>query len=367
MKRKFLSLFLLLSLLFCFAGCGALEQTTTANSDLALPADGKTLTVSFLDVGQGDSIFIELPDGETMLIDASEADQAKGIIDYIEGRGHDTLDYVVATHPHADHIGGMAEVLQAFTVGEIWMPDTDSDTKTYENLLETVEEQEIPLHVAVAGKTILSEESLKIDLLAPCSAKYSETNDYSAVLKLTYGKTAFLFTGDAEVLSEEEILQSGANLSADVLKLGHHGSSTSSSEAFVRAVDPTWGIISCGVGNSYGHPHKETLTLAEKLDIELLRTDLLGTIVITSDGSAVKYGDIQSDGKIEDDGTNSSPVITDGAQYHWILNTSSKKIHREDCTSVKSISESNRGESSKSVSELEAEGYSPCGSCKPTD
>lgn len=365
MNRKLISLFLLLALLLPFTGCTSLVPDTGA--ELPVPADGKTLTVSFLDVGQGDSIFIELPDGKTMLIDASEADQAAGIIDYIEGRGYNTLDYVVATHPHADHIGGMAEVLRAFEVGEIWMPNADSDSKTYENLLETVEEKEISLHVAEAGKTILTKESLDISLLAPCSAEYADLNNYSAVVSLTYGKTRFLLMGDAESLSEEEILQSGASVSADVLKLGHHGSSTSSSEAFVKAVNPTWGIVSCGEGNSYGHPHAETLALAEKLDIELLRTDLLGTIVMTSDGASVKYGDTESEGKSDSKPADTAAAVTEEGAYHWILNTSSKKIHREDCSSVKSISEHNRAESSKSVSELIAEGYSACGSCQPED
>ncbi|MBQ8288994.1 MAG: MBL fold metallo-hydrolase [Clostridia bacterium] len=363
MKRKLLSLFLILALLLPFTGCG----TADAGADLAVPADGKTLTVSFLDVGQGDSIFIELPDGDTMLIDASESHQAEGIIDYIEGRGHDTLDYVVATHPHADHIGGMAEVLQAFEVGEIWMPDADCDTKTYENLLETVEEKAIPLHVAAAGKTILSDESLNISLIAPCSDEYSDLNDYSAVISLTYGKTRFIFTGDAEAGSEAEILKSGVSLSADVLKMGHHGSSTSSSEAFVKAVSPKWGIISCGEGNSYGHPHKETLELVEALGIELLRTDLLGTIVMTSDGETVKYGDTESSGNAGGESSGTTTAATEAGEYHWVLNTSSKKIHREDCASAKSISEQNRAASNKSVSELVAEGYTACGSCKPED
>lgn len=362
MKRKLLSLFLLLSVLLSCAGCGTVDP----GADLTVPADGKTLTVSFLDVGQGDSIFVELPDGDTMLIDASESDQAGGIIDYVQNRGHDTLDYVVATHPHADHIGGMAQVLKAFEVGEIWMPDADSASKTYENLLETIEDKEIPLHVATAGKTILSEESLVISLIAPCSDRYNDLNNYSAVVSLTYGKTRFLFTGDAETQSEEEILSSGVSLSADVLKLGHHGSSTSSSEAFVKAVNPKWGVISCGEGNSYGHPHVETLTRFGALGIELLRTDLLGTIVMTSDGSTVKYGDQESDGTLEGNSTVTA-VTTEAVAYHWILNTSSKKIHREDCPYAGSISESNRAESSKSVSELIAEGYSACGSCKPAN
>jgi competence protein ComEC len=229
-----------------------------------------------------------------------------------------------------------------------------------------VEEKKIPLHVAEAGKTMLSTESLAIDIIAPSSEEYDDLNDYSAVISLIYGKTRFLFTGDAETHSEEEILASGVSLSADVLKLGHHGSSTSSSEAVVKAVNPKWGIISCGEGNGYGHPHRETLDLAKKLGIELLRTDLIGTIVMTSDGETVKYGDSESSGNADIDGGDTTTTAPE-AHYHWILNTSSKKIHKEDCSYAESISEANRAESDKSVSELEAEGYSPCGSCKPKD
>ena len=367
MKRKFLSLLLLFAVLLPLTGCNGLlptSTTTDGGADLSVPADGKTLTVSFLDVGQGDSIFIELPDGKTMLIDASEADQAKGIIDYVKNRKHDTLDYVVATHPHADHIGGMAKVLQAFNVGEIWMPEAESTSKTFERLLTTIEEKEIPLHVAKAGKTILDSDSLNISVIAPCKEEYDDLNDYSAVLSLTYGKTRFLFTGDAEALSEGEILDTGVSLAADVLKLGHHGSSSSSSEAFVKAVSPKWGVISCGEGNSYGHPHDVILDRFEKLGIELLRTDLLGTIVMTSDGSVVRYGDHQSEGSAENPPVTDAPV---GAKYHWILNTSSKKIHYEDCPSAQKISDANRAESDKSVSALIDEGYTACGACKPVD
>ncbi len=352
--RKLLALWLALALLLPLAGCGGeLFPASTEQPDrLTAPADGQTLTVSFLDVGQGDSVFIELPDSRTMLIDASESNYAGQIESYIRGRGHSKIDYLVATHPHSDHIGGMSAIVNAFDIGEVWMPDADSTTATYEKLLTAISDKGLKIHTAKAGKVILEEESLRISLLAPCSDSYSDLNNYSAVIKLTYGAARFLFTGDAEKLSEEEMLASGADLSADVLKIGHHGSSTSSSEAFLKAVAPSFGVISCGKDNSYGHPHQETLTAAEQLQIPLLRTDLEGTIVFSSDGSEIKRTEIGSE------------ISTD---YLWVLNTSSKKIHRPDCPSAATINDKNKGYSKDTVASLQAQGYTPCGSCKPAD
>lgn len=352
--RKLLALFSALVLIFTFTACD------TDNPKFSVPSDGKTLTVSFLDVGQGDSIFIELPNGKNMLIDASEREYSDTIEGYIRGRGHDQIDYLVATHPHADHIGGMKAIVESLSIGEVWMPNADSTSATYENLLEAIADKGLKIQTAKAGKVILEEESLRIVLLAPCGEDYSSLNDYSAVIKLTYGATDFLFTGDAETPSEEEMLDSGADLSADVLKVGHHGSSTSSSDAFLKAVSPTWGVISCGKDNSYGHPHREFLESAARSNITLCRTDLEGTIVFTSDGSKVQTS---TAGEIPDAPTDSG----ESANYKWVLNTSSKKIHTPDCGSVAAISEHNIGYSSESIEALTDEGYAPCGSCKPTD
>lgn len=357
--RKLLALFSALTLIFTLLGCSTVPEYP--DNSLDIPSDGKTLTVSFLDVGQGDSIFIELPDGKTMLIDASEMDQADTIMNYIKARGLSRIDYLIATHPHADHIGGMRAIVETFEIGEIWMPNADSTTATYEKLLTAIDDKGLSIRTAKAGKVILEQGALRIALLAPCSDEYSDLNDYSAVIKLTYGSTAFLFTGDAEALSEEEMLASGADLSADVLKLGHHGSSTSSSEAFLKAVSPTWGIISCGKDNDYGHPHSETLASAAKYGITLCRTDLEGTIVFTSDGSEVKTTTV---GDLPD---TPLPDEDEAPSYSWVLNTSSKKIHRPDCGSVATISEGNKDFSSDSIAMLIQEGYTTCGSCKPAD
>lgn len=359
--RKLLALICALLTLLALTGCSFLPIDERPNEDSsAFLPDGKTMTVSFLDVGQGDSIFIELPDGRTMLIDASISEASDTIEGYIKGRGHEKIDYLIATHPHADHIGGMRAIVNAFEIGEVWMPNADSTSATYEKLLTAIDEKGLSIRTAKAGKVILEEENLKAVLLAPCSDEYDNLNDFSAVIKLTYGDASFLFTGDAEVLSENEMLASSADLSADVLKFGHHGSSTSSSEAFLKAVAPTWGIISCGEGNSYGHPHSETLASAAKSGITLCRTDLEGTIVFTTDGAAISTAAV---GEIPD-----AEGSGEGEQtYRWVLNTSSKKIHRPDCASVETISEQNKDTSDESIEVLSEGGYMPCGSCKPTD
>lgn len=362
--RKILALLCALLVLFSFIGCSlAVNDPPQNDENTAFVPDGKTLTVHFLDVGQGDSIFIELPTGKTVLIDASISEASDLIKAYIEGRGHEKIDYLIATHPHADHIGGMRAIVNAFEIGEVWMPNADSTSATYEKLLTAIEDKGLSIHTAKAGKSVLDEENLRLTLLAPCADEYESLNNYSAVVKLTYGKVGFLFTGDAEVLSENEMLASGVDLSADVLKIGHHGSSTSSSETFLKAVSPKWGVISCGKDNSYGHPHKEILASASKLGITLCRTDLEGTIVFTTDGAEITtttVGEIPDIEDGENDGENEQNA-------RWVLNTSSKKIHTPDCSSVATISEQNKALSSESIESLSEEGYTPCGSCKPTD
>ena len=277
--KSIISAILIIVITFCISGC-SVEIKLTDNSD--------NVRVHFLDVGQGDSIFIELTDGKSMLIDASTAEYGEGIADYIKDNGYNKIDYLVATHPHADHIGGMQDVVEQLEIGEIYMPKASSTTKTYKNLLKAIKAKGNKINTAKAGNTIYSDSSLGIDILAPNSDSYEEINDYSVVIKLVYGSKSFLFTGDAEKLSENEIT---ADVSADVLKVGHHGSSTSSSDKFIKRVNPEYAVISCGEGNSYGHPHKETIKTLNKYDIEVFRTDTMGTIIAQTDGESLEITD----------------------------------------------------------------------------
>ena len=238
------------------------------------------LVAHFIDVGQGDSSFIELPNGDTMLIDAGTASYGDDIIEYIESLGYQDIDYVVATHPHADHIGGMAEVIDAFDIETVYMPKAVSTSKTYENLLETIQDKGLSIHTGRAGVEVLNTDDLTILMFAPVQEEYSNLNNYSIVLKITYGDTSFLYTGDAED-SLDEIT---GDIEADVLKVGHHGSDTSTTSDFLARVNPSYAVISVGEGNSYGHPALSTIELLEGYTSNIYRTDLSGTVVISSDG-----------------------------------------------------------------------------------
>lgn len=246
----------------------------------------ENLTVSFLDVGQGDSEFIQLPNGECMLIDASTQDMGNEIVDYIKNRGYKKIDYVVATHPHADHIGGLKQVLNSFEIGTVYMTQAVTTTKTYTDLLYAIQDKNIKLQKAKMG-TGFSVEQVKIEFLSPVSDNYEDLNNWSAVVKITFGETEFLFTGDAEEFVERQLINRGADVKADVLKVAHHGSNTSSSLKFLKRCQPEIAVIECGKDNEYGHPHNEVLERIESVGAKIYRTDLDGDIVITSNGTEV--------------------------------------------------------------------------------
>ena len=266
-----------------------LETATIVSKDRVERApdvtlEGKELRVHFIDVGQADSIFIELPNNQTMLIDAGETGNGPEVVSYINDAGYSTLDYVVATHPHADQIGGMATIIEQLKINKFFMPKKEQTTNIFEKMIDALTNKSVDVYTAKSGVVILEEGALRIEIVAPTSDTYSDLNNYSAVLKLSYGENSFLFTGDAEVNSEEQI---SLDVEADVLKVGHHGSDSSTSTDFLRRVNPKYAVISVGEGNKFDHPSPSVIAKLEQAGVETFRTDLLGTIVFRSDGQNI--------------------------------------------------------------------------------
>lgn len=261
-------------------------------SDISVSKTPVTLKIHFIDVGQADSILIQ--DGDTsMLIDAGNNADAKTIINYLKKQGVKKLSYVVGTHPHEDHIGALDTVIKTFDVEKILMPNVTSNTNTYRDVLYAIKNKNLKITVPNPGNTFTLGRS-EFTVLAPNSAEYEDVNDYSIVMKLNHGSRSFLFTGDAEKVSESEILKKKYNLQADVLKIAHHGSKSSTSDKFLKAVDPKYAVISVGRDNNYGHPTQKTLNRLKVRKVPIYRTDENGTIVITSDGNNINFT-IQSD------------------------------------------------------------------------
>lgn len=261
------------------------NQNNNQNQNDYINTNNDLLKVHYLDVGQGDSIFIELPNNETMLIDAAESYQSEKIINYLKNLNYQKIDYVIGTHPHTDHIGGLKNIINTFEIGKIYMPKVVSTTKTYESLLMAIKDKNLKINTAKAGISIIDTDTLKINILAPNNNTYTELNNYSVVTKITYGTTKFLFMGDAEKLSENEIKE---DVTADVIKIGHHGSNTSSSINFIKKVNAKYGIISVGLNNKYNLPKEETITNWENSGTKIYLTSINGTIRASSDGTNIK-------------------------------------------------------------------------------
>lgn len=251
--------------------------------------EGGALDLYVLDVGQADSLFLRSPGGKTMLVDAGTGGAFAQIDAFLQAQGVTKLDVVIGTHPHADHIGSMRKVVEKYEIGAYYMPDAQTNTQTFEKLLDALLEREVEVRQAAAGGNTLIEwdSAVEVRILSPLAgAAHQDLNDASVVCRVRFGETAAMLTGDAEAHAEWLMLDAfpAAYFQAQILKLGHHGSSTSTSEAFLRAVGPEIAIASLGEDNTYGHPHQEILEAMEAYGIPLYRTDLDGTVHVRMDG-----------------------------------------------------------------------------------
>ena len=385
MKKRFTVIFLSVAFAFCSltaqgAGLTLFERTIEPHFGEKLyistvHADESKLITHFIDVGQGDSEFIELPNGKTMLIDAGTSEYGEAVAGYIKDLGYNTVDYLVATHPHADHIGGMPEVFEQLNIKSVYMPNAVTDSKTFERMLSSIENEGCDVYEAKAGMNMFSDGKLNADILSPVDEKYNDLNNYSVMIMLSYGEIDYLFTGDCEALVENQVI--GGDISAEILKVGHHGSNTSSSNDFIRQVAPEIAVISCGKNNSYGHPHGETLSTLNSLGIKILRTDESGTVIISTDGENVNFNGNTYSAKSDNSQSGAGNGVYYASSNSFVSNSvadekeenketeivyitkTGKKYHKLSCSYLK--------ESIEKISLVKAleKGLEPCSRCKP--
>lgn len=362
------------------------EEESETESEKPTEETASELSVHFIDVGQGDAILLTCGE-DAMLIDAGDNDQGTKVQNYLQKQGVKTLKYVIATHPDADHIGGMDVILYKFDCETVIMTDEKKDTNTYRDVLDTMSNKGYKNTLPVVGDTY-SFGDAEFTIVGP-SKSSEESNNNSVAILLTHGENKFLFTGDAEEEEEADIINSGISLDADVYKVGHHGSKTASSPKLLKAVSPTYAVISCKEGNSYGHPHAETLNNLRAMGIQVFRTDEQGSIVATSDGKEITWNcspsetwqagePTESFAKTEQKTTTNNPPVEQvqeppvvetpveiPATITYICNTNTKKFHYPSCSSVDQMSEKNKLSVTCSREELINQGYKPCQRCNP--
>lgn len=345
-----------------------------------LPIDSK-FEIHFLDVGQADSMLV-LCDDHTMLVDGGDPDDSSFIYSYLKDKGIEHLDIIIGTHAHSDHVGGLAGALNYATVGTAYAPVNESENSAFVSFVEYLDKQNVSITVPAAGDSFELGNSV-VTVLGPIDLS-EEPNNTSIVIRIEYGETSFILTGDAEESEEVDILSSGYTLESTVLKVGHHGSSSSTSEAFLNAVNPEYAVVSDGVDASgFGRLTEKTLGKLQAADIEVYRTDLQGNIICTSDGKTVSFSvekniDVDTSAimplvlETPTPETTESQVTKDipspeptpeGRTY--ILNTNSRKFHYPSCSSVGKMKESNKAEFFGTRDEIMSIGYDPCGSCHP--
>ncbi|MCD2493159.1 MBL fold metallo-hydrolase [Lacrimispora sp. NSJ-141] len=336
--------------------CGK-QETTYAGSPLAdaQVQDSRTeadLTVHYLDVGQGSAALLE-SDGRYVLIDGGVNEYSSFVVSYLKKQGVETLDYVVITHYDADHLAGVIGVLHQFSVNQVLSADYEADTKLYRSYTEIMEERSVPEQHPQIGETYTFGSAL-IRITGPVKYDYEDENDNSVSAVVSAGSNKFFFGGDMGEASETDLLEAGVDVEADVYLVNHHGSDTATTEAFLEAVDPSAAVISCGLGNSYGHPREAVLNRLSEQGAEIYRTDIQGTLIVRSDGREIIFDQKPEKAETETRETE-----------EYVLNTNTKKFHLPDCGSVEDMKEKNKRSFVGSRQEVLDEGYSPCGNCRP--
>lgn len=282
MKRKRLILYLITVVIFIF-----FYSDFSFKSKINLDTNNKML-VHYIDVGQGDSILIQV-NNKNLLIDAGPKSNKNNLLSYLDSLKLSQLDYIIATHPHEDHIGNMSTIINKYNVGKFYAPKVEHTTSDFEKMIEALINKNLKINVIKSNiDSINLGEGTKVTVMSHSNKDYSNLNNYSPIIKIEYGNNSFLFTGDAEKDVEEEVLAKNTNLKSDVLKLGHHGSSTSTSSSFFEAINPDLAIISLGLDNKYNHPSDKTTSLLMSNNTPFYRTDLDGTIILSSDGKEIK-------------------------------------------------------------------------------
>lgn len=406
--KKTLQRLLYLALAFSVLLGAALPLPVTAKAE-----DPKPMEVHFLDVSQGDATLVTC-DGHAMLIDAGDDTKGTAIQNYLKKQKIKSLDYLILTHPDADHIGGAPVIITKFEISKVFVSNFEKANKAYRKLIQALDDNNLKSSTP-AVKSKYSLGTAEFTILAP-NDTYDTPNDSSIALLLKNGKNSFLFTGDAEEAAEKNILSTGIDISADVYKVGHHGSRTSTSQKFFKAVDPDYAVISCGEGNSYGHPHAETLNTLRTNGVAVYRTDENGTIIATSDGKTISFNVPASETWKAGEPTGSSaknstlaksttaaaskgaatpaapskssnsaaetpapapqpedntPAVAEPApeppapattELTYVLNTKTKKFHKPSCSYLPTT---NRQDSSESRDSIIAQGYEPCKKCNP--
>lgn len=403
MKKKYRQIInILLALIIFITGTSlntAAISATPVKSSTTTEAD--IMEVHYIDVGQGDSTLIKCGD-QSMLIDAGDDSKGTAIQNYLQKQNIKKLDYLILTHPDADHIGGAPVVITKFSIDKVFVSNFEKDNKTYQKLIQALDNKRLKYSTPKVGSQYTL-GSATITILAP-NDEYDNPNDSSVSVIIQNGDNKFLFTGDAGEAAEEDILNNNADISADVYKVGHHGSKYSTSKDFFDAVKPTYAVISCGDGNSYGHPHAETLNTLRTNKIKVYRTDEDGTIIATSDGKNITFNvpasetwkageptgssakqqsstqtqtkqsqpeDKQPKQEVQQKQEESVSAITEPevktdtsntTEITYVLNVKTKKFHKPTCGSLPTA---NRQDTSESRDSVIAQGYEPCKKCKP--